>query len=79
MGDISYSFYLWHPFAYFAGKKLVRALASDAPPVLQVALLLLATLPAAVVLSSVSWRLIERAATGALRRRLEPRPLAAAV
>ena len=76
MGDISYSFYLWHPFAYFAGKKIVRTLASGAPPVAQVALLLLVTLPVALALSHASWRLIERAATGALRRRLEPRPLA---
>jgi peptidoglycan/LPS O-acetylase OafA/YrhL len=78
LGDISYSFYLWHPFAYFAGKKIVRALGSGLPPALQVALLLLVTLPMAVALSHASYRLIEQATTGALRRRLEPRPLATA-
>jgi peptidoglycan/LPS O-acetylase OafA/YrhL len=78
MGDISYSFYLWHPFAYFAGKKIVRALAAGAPPAAQVALLFLVTLPAAIALSHASYRLIERAATGMLRRRIEPRPLATA-
>jgi len=78
LGDISYSFYLWHPFAYFVGKKLVRTLASGAPPALQVVLLFAVTLPVAIALSHASYRLIERAATGALRRRLEPRPLASA-
>jgi peptidoglycan/LPS O-acetylase OafA/YrhL len=78
LGDISYSFYLWHPFAYFAGKKIVRTLASGAPPAAQVALLLLVALPIAVGLSHASHRLIERVATGALRRRLEARPLATA-
>jgi peptidoglycan/LPS O-acetylase OafA/YrhL len=76
LGDISYSFYLWHPFAYFAGKKIIRTLASGAPPFAQVLLLMLVTLPVAIALSHVSYRLIERAATGALRRRLEPRSFA---
>jgi peptidoglycan/LPS O-acetylase OafA/YrhL len=70
LGDISYSFYLWHPFAYFAGKKLVRAAGSGLPPVLQVALLFLMTLPVALALSHASNRLIERQATDWLRRRL---------
>ena len=78
LGDISYSFYLWHPFAYFAGKKIVRTLASGLPPALQVALLFLVTLPIALALSHASYRLIERRATGALRRRLRQHPLASA-
>jgi len=73
LGDISYSFYLWHPFAYFVGKKLVRSVASGLPPAVQVAFLFLVTLPVALAISHASYRLIERAATGALRRRLEPR------
>ncbi|GGF26205.1 acyltransferase [Aliidongia dinghuensis] len=71
LGNISYSFYLWHPFAYFAGKKIVRAFASGLPPLLQLALLFVIALPLALALSHASWRLIERRATGLLRRRLQ--------
>ena len=78
LGDISYSFYLWHPFAYFAGKKIVHAIAPGQAPLLQLALLFVAALPVALALSHLSHRLIERRATGLLRRRLEPRPLATA-
>ena len=73
LGDISYSFYLWHPFAYFIGKRLVHGTTAGLPPALQVLLLFLVALPLALALSHASHRLIERAATGALRRRLEPR------
>ena len=78
LGDISYSFYLWHPFAYFAGKKIVRGLASSLPPALQVALLFMIALPVALALSHASYRLIERRATGMLRRHLLRHPLASA-
>lgn len=78
LGDISYSFYLWHPFAYFAGKKLVRAVASGLPPVLQLALLFVVALPAALALSHASYRLIEQGATGAIRRRLRSRAVPSA-
>jgi peptidoglycan/LPS O-acetylase OafA/YrhL len=74
LGTISYSFYLWHPFAYFAGKRIVRTIGLGLPPALQVALLFLITLPVAIALSHASNRLIERRATDALRRRLLPRP-----
>jgi len=73
LGDISYSFYLWHPFAYFAGKKIVRTLAAGQPPALQVAMLFVVTLPVALALSHASHRLIERRATGLVRRWLQAR------
>lgn len=78
LGDISYSFYLWHPFAYFAGKKIVRTLGSGLPPAVQLALLFVVALPLALVLSHASYRLIERRATGILRRHLRPRAMPSA-
>jgi peptidoglycan/LPS O-acetylase OafA/YrhL len=71
LGTISYSFYLWHPVVMYVTK---RALVHDVLPYTGPAwgktLFFIVSLPLALGVSHLSYRLIEQRLTRAIRRRL---------
>ncbi len=75
LGAISYSFYLWQASAEYVCK---RVLLHYLLPVLGeewgTTLLLLTCLPVSLIMSHLSYRLIERQWTGRLRRWWQHRP-----
>lgn len=68
LGNISYSFYLWHALVISAVKRLIeREVMPYLPPAASLAVFILATLVIALPLSWLSWNLFERRLGQALR------------
>ena len=67
LGNISYSFYLWHVLVMGAVKRVMGAVLPEMDPVIALVVFVIVSFAIALPISWLSWRLFEQRLAGALR------------